>query len=575
MSTFIPKFRPKTPKKFSEENWLDTEEPQVILYQGMRGSGKGVAVETTAEQLYNEGFSIWHLWGARSFENVYWTVNKDCKKRYDKMRKLLECFEAKGIPLKAWAKMNGLSDQEFEEYKNYLLYGNLIKESDVDGFSITKDGIEHYNSKKSHCKCNKVFPILWIVPDYIEFDEESLDRFNGFFWKDFDEYRKHIFEITTKEKELLQQGKLKKPEYLRPKPLIKIAQITTPTNIHRKEIFKEQFTQIVLTARDERRIVVMNPAIFEGQLDKFDTLSEIFRLIPFLMNKSGHFKPLSESDVGKARKYWTRQQKSWHKVAIVINELRSVAPSSKMHGEKSASSSKKAIFDYIPEARHYKTWFLGDYQNPQDLYGGVRHQANLVIIKRASENILGQDWGWLFDELLKWQISVASKLLKKEIKSKQQLEFYKSKLPKLKLFLDSRKPLIGDLPDNQCYVTWINNEYKRTTIPMPSFHHKQSTDDFIADTGIRWSVNMKKKPEEKKDLTKPEQKKSVQQRKKVKEEILRKIDYMRATEQKSWDAIKEELVLQENEGIIPNMGFESKTSVYFSNWYGIWKKKLA
>ena len=71
-------------------------------------------------------------------------------------------------------------------------------------------------------------------------------------------------------------------------------------------------------------------------------------------------------------------------IAIVINELRSVVPSSKMHGEKYASSSKKAIFDYIPEARHFSTWFLGDYQDPEDLYGGVKKQANNVHVKRGS-----------------------------------------------------------------------------------------------------------------------------------------------------------------------------------------------
>jgi len=48
---FIPQFRHKIPKKFTEEKWLRTDEPQVILFQGMRGSGKGVAVDKTAEEL--------------------------------------------------------------------------------------------------------------------------------------------------------------------------------------------------------------------------------------------------------------------------------------------------------------------------------------------------------------------------------------------------------------------------------------------------------------------------------------------------------------------------------------------
>jgi len=577
-SDFIPKFRPRIPKRLSDENWLDADEPQVILFQGMRGSGKGVAVESTAEKLYNEGHLVLHIWGARSFENLYWAINKDCNQKYKKMKTLLEVFKQKEITsIKEWSKINGFSDLEYEDYMNYLINSGLLKQNAEKNHNITKDGLEFLFGKSLHCRCHKAFPIYWIVPDYIQINEEGLDRFNGWYWKDFDEYRKYLREITTAEKELLKQGKLKKSEYFQPKPLIKIRQITTPTSVQRREVFREQFTKIVLDARDEHRIVVMNPAIFEGQMDKFETMTEIFRMIPYLMNKSGHFSPLNESDVGKARKYWTKKQKSWHKVAIVINELRSVAPSSKMHGEKSASSSKKAIFDYIPEARHYKTWFLGDYQNPQDLYDGVRHQANIVVIKRASRNILGQDWSWFFDTLERQQIRMCNKIFRKkyEFKHIEQVNFFKNKYPKLRRILDSHRPLIDDLLDNQGYVTWINNEFRKETISMPSFHHKQSTEDFIQDTGITWTVDMQKKPEEKKDLSKFEQKKTVQQKKKTKEEILKKIERMRGIEQKSWDEIKEELILQQTEGIIPNMGFESKTTVYLSNWYGVWKKKSA
>jgi len=127
------------------------------------------------------------------------------------------------------------------------------------------------------------------------------------FWKDFDEYLQHNSEITTRQKELLLAGNLLKPEYLRPKPLIKVRQFTTPSSTNRKELFRDEFTKIVLDARKESRIVVMNPAIFEGSIDKFETLAEIIKMMQYLMNKSGHFTPLKESDVGKAKKYWTKK----------------------------------------------------------------------------------------------------------------------------------------------------------------------------------------------------------------------------------------------------------------------------
>jgi len=213
--------------------------------------------------------------------------------------------------------------------------------------------------------------------------------------------------------------------------------------------------------------------------------------------------------------------------------------------------------------------------NPEDLYAGVRHQANLVIIKRASRNILGQDWNWLFDKLERDQINWSRKLLKNKIDLKhiEQVRFYKNKYPKLKRILNSKIPLVDELPDNQGFVTWINNEYRKETILMPSFHHKQSTEDFILDTGITWTVDLKKKPEKKEDLSKKEKKLAVQQQRKFRDEIWKKVERMRETEQKDWTQIKQELVLQENEGVIPDMRFASKTNAYFSNEYNKWKKK--
>jgi hypothetical protein len=41
---FIPSFSQAKPTKLTEKPWLSSEEPQVLLFQGMRGSGKGVSV---------------------------------------------------------------------------------------------------------------------------------------------------------------------------------------------------------------------------------------------------------------------------------------------------------------------------------------------------------------------------------------------------------------------------------------------------------------------------------------------------------------------------------------------------
>ena len=259
----------------------------------------------------------------------------------------------------------------------------------------------------------------------------------------------------------------------------------------------------------------------------------------------------------------------------MINELRSVAPSSKLSGEKGASASKRSIYDLIPEARHFKIWFLGDYQSPQDLFSGVRYLANQIIIKRGSRNILGDDWTWLFDKVEKDRIGFARKFggKLKDIENVAQLKFYENRYPQLKKWLDDRRPYVDSLPDNVAYITYVNNEYKRQRIDLPSFHHKQSVEDFMADTGITWKTIQNKKPMESKILTKTEQKKTVQEKKQIKEDIMNKIQVWRDVEQKKWDMIKLELVEQENQGVIQDIGFSNKSTIYLSNWFGQWKKK--
>ena len=69
-----------------------------------------------------------------------------------------------------------------------------------------------------------------------------------------------------------------------------------------------------------------------------------------------------------------------------------------------------------------------------------------------------------------------------------------------------------------------------------------------------------------------EQKKAISERKMLKQEIMRKIDYMRQIEKKPFEKIKEELVLMEINGVIPNMEYSKKPPKYFNDTYNRWKK---
>ncbi len=575
---FIPFFNQATPSKLSSKPWLNSEEPQVLLFQGMRGSGKGVSVDQSAEWLYKQGLTILHIWGARSLENLFWAVNLNCKEKYEKLLNkpkfiISQFFEKnKEGNLKQRCLGNNFNPfTNIEDYENELeksIEMEFIRKNKNGRYTITNDGIDLHNENLLHCKCHKAYPILLIVPEYIEFDQETLDRFNGVFWEDLEEYKKYRIDITSEEKQLLQEGRLKKPESMRHE-LIKVRHITPPTTTKRREKFQGEFESIVLTARDERRIVVMNPSFFEIPLEKFETLAEMIKMLKYLMNTSGHFMPLSEKKVGKKRKYWTRKQKSWHKLAIVINEVRSVAPSSKLSGEKEAGRSKRAIYDFIPEARHMKTWFIADYQNPSDLFAGIRYQSNNVIIKRGSRNILGEDWTWLFEKIKNDRLGLFRSYTGEYVEKYEEMFYYLKDNPEVKKYLDDRRPLVDELPSNKGYVTFPNNEVKLERFDLPSFHHKTSLEDFQQITGIRWIVNLEKKSEE----DKPTSNYNTKNKKKIKEEILSKIDYMVTKEKKSFKEVREELIEMEKQGVFPNQSFEERDSIYFNNLYNRWKKR--
>jgi len=76
------------------------------------------------------------------------------------------------------------------------------------------------------------------------------------------------------------------------------------------------------------------------------------------------------------------------------------------------------------------------------------------------------------------------------------------------------------------------------------------------------------KPQEK-----SEGKSDIKVRKTQREEIMKKIHYMHSTEGKSFKQIKDELVIMQVDGVIPDMGYETKDPIYFSNLWNRWKKK--
>ena len=521
-----------------------------------------------AQRYYDEQFTILHIWSARSLENLYWCINKNCELHFRKIKQLI-----KNKCLKDYTKRpTRLLPKEEELYINLAERGKFIKIRDGKVIA-TQMGADLISGKLIHCKCERSIPILWVLPDYVDMEQESVDRFNGFYWKNMKEYAQHMSEITKQNKELLMQGKLLKPKYLRPVPLIKTKKITPPTSKERKQKFYEEWTKAVLQARDEHRPLIITPLMFEGS-DKFDFIGEVFKYHSVLMNKSGHFKPLTELDVGKAEKYWSKKQRNHHKIAIFMNEARSVTPSSKMHGETGAGKSKRTIFDLVPEMRHMKTWYHTDYQNPSDIYDGIRPQSDFVIIKKTSLNLAGGDWKWLFDKIENDRFGFMRYLTSGKCDDIKYLKNYEKRYPHLKKWIDDRRPRIGDLPPNQAYIVYPDNEFILINNGMGKFHHKLSTEDFMLDTNITWSINREKKPEEKEPITNKTMKEERKHKKEMRQTLYNKLCYLREVEKKGWDDIRRDLIQMEKDGILFGFNFEGKSNKNLSNMYGKMKDKF-
>lgn len=560
--SFTPNAKEKFYKRQTTGEWLDFEEPTIAPVMGMRGSGKGGIMDYMAQKYFDEYFTVLHIWSARSAENLYWVVNKNCKLHFGKIKQLLK---------NKWLNEgNGLLPDEEKQYFKLAERGGFVWRTSEETWRLTEKGLELIQDKLLHCMCDKAIPILLLVPDYVDFDEESLDRFNGFYWKDIDEYGQHRSEITTQDKDLLKKNQLKKPSYLLPTPLIKIQKITIPTTESRKETFRKEWTGAVLQAREEHRPLIITPLMFEG-MDKFEVIAEIFKYHIILANKSGHFKPLTEADVGKPYKYWSKKQKNWHKIAIFMNEARSVTPSSKMHGETGAGKSKRSVYDLVPEMRHMKTWYHTDYQSPTDVYDGIRPQSNFVIIKRTSINLAGGDWKWFFDKIESDRFGFMRKLTHGKCDEIQYLRAYEKKYPRLKQWIDDRRPRISELPSNRSYAVYENNDFMLIKNEMGRFHHKLSLEDAMLDTGIKWTVNREKKPEPELK-SKKELKEESKKKKEMKQMVFNKMNYLREVEKKNWNDVLDDLNQMEKDGVIHGFAFDEKDGKWCSDKFRSWKK---
>ena len=425
------KRKSKNPNAF-----IDPFVASITFVQGNRGSGKSSVDELIAEQHFKMGHTVMDLHSAGNYESLYWCIKHDCKVFWDKWR-----AEQEKIP-----------------------------------------DVMNRQEEPLHCNCENRYKIILVVPDYVQFDEDAIDNFNGRYytkkeWSDFGNFE--YGKIVTKPNGENVRERPVRPDYTQ---WIKVRKLSIPNKGYKnRDQFVNELTEVMLMARNERRIVVLNPVFYKDVAHKLVTLEKILRELPQIVQTN--FKAMTPRTVAQSRGVdtpipfgqWTPQEENKHRVTLLMREFGSLV-SSQLTEERNQVIVKKAVFALVKVIRHFHISLVGDFQRANDIYSGVREQRDYFVWRCSNIDIVSDEYEWL----------------RRDIKEKRDMILEKG----LPAQAWAMYPNLEDLKPNQMYVLYPQkNEkglrYKLFTVAMPSFHHHQADDDFEEETGmIKETVNI-------------------------------------------------------------------------------------
>lgn len=424
---------PKNPNAF-----INPFKAFIYFIMGNRGSGKSSLDEVIAEENFRAGHTVLDLHSAGNYESVYWVINKKCREYWDRWR-----VENEKRP-------------ENEREKEPL-----------------------------HCNCDSRYKTLLVVPDYVEIDQEAIDKFNGKFYtkKEWAElgHLEYGTIITHSNGEKEKRIPVK-PEYVE---WLKIRKIHVPNKGYKnRDLFVSDLTEIMLMGKNERRIITTNPIFYREMNHKLVILEKWLRELPEIIRSN--FKTNTPRSVAEQRGLdkpvpfgqWTVQEKNSHRVTILMREFGSLV-ASMLTEERNQVIVKKAVFALVKICRHFHVSLVGDMQRGGDVLKNVRDQRDFFIWKQSNIDIVPEDYDWLRKMIKEFRDKVIEKV---GIGYAQRLY-----------------PNMEDLQPNQMYVLYPKknergNIFKLFNVRMPEFHHHSADDDFEEDTGlIKETINNKLK----------------------------------------------------------------------------------
>ena len=415
--------RAKNPNAF-----INPFKAYIYFVMGNRGSGKSSLDEVIAEENFKAGHTVLDLHSAGNYESLYWMVNKDCKKYWERWK-----------------------------YEN-----DKKPEREREGEPL-------------HCNCESRYKTVLVVPDYVEIDQEAIDNFNGRYyskreWADLGhvEYGK----LVTKDNGERVRQRPERPDYIQ---WLKVRKIHVPNKGYKnRELFIVDLTEIMLLGKNERRIITMNPIFFREMNHKLVILEKTLRELPEIIRSN--FKTNTPRSIADQRgeenpvpfTKWTVQEKKSHRVTLLMREFGSLV-ASMLTEERNQVIVKKAVFALVKVCRHFHVSLVGDMQRGGDVLKNVRDQRDFFLWKQSNIDIVPEDYNWMRVMIKEFRDKVAEKV---GIQYAQKMY-----------------PNFEDLKANQMYVLYPKknergNIFKLFNVRMPEFHHHSADDDFEEDSGL-------------------------------------------------------------------------------------------
>lgn len=459
------------------KSFFNVKIPQVIFIQGKRASGKDYVMEKIVTHAHDNGETSMHAWGARNIENAFYSYNNHCEAKWEFTKNFLNfLIESK----------DGIKDRqtvmEYTDFHNDNMFDFFLNEFLKEKWIRIKDNLIGITSKgygiakdpPLHCHCHKAYPTMLFVSNVFTLSPSHIEEYNkkqSKFW-DYKEYHEALMKGYVKGclPKNANYWKIDKPQKMQ-RELVKVFYFNSPSDKKKNDVFTGQFKQYLMQLRSEHRIGVQNPVLLSN---KFKTLAEEINALPVIMTSAEFAKP-TEEIIGRPEHMWSKWDRMYDRFLFALGELKTIAPSQKMSGEVLSTEAKRALFDKTGEWRHWKMHLIGTYQNPEDLYAGIRYQADYVGIKRASKNLLGDDFSWLFADIEEERKKAYKKY---GITDEVFKEAFWTIDPSIHTAVNREYPRIQNLSDDYMIVTDIDNTWYYLKVPVLDHHHKHTLESF-------------------------------------------------------------------------------------------------